>query len=214
MHEIAPGLHTSDQDLRFFGVEIGARITVLDTPDGRLVHSPIDIDPATLDGVRWVLAPNKLHHLFVGDWADSGAEVWASPGLPDKRPDVRFHGVVETGTHPFGPDFEVMALTCFNLTNEVVIFHKPGRTLLVTDLVFHFTPRFPWFTRAAMWGSFAYPGCCASLLERVGMNRSVARTEIARILEWDFDRLVMAHGDVIETDGKAALRRAYHWLKL
>jgi len=46
----------------------------------------------------------------------------------------------------------------------------------------------------------------------LALERTEARDEIGRILEWDFDRLIMAHGDVIETDGKQAFRSAYRWL--
>ena len=215
MREIASGVHIADRPLRFFGVEIGTRMTVLQLSDGLLVHSPIDVDPETLEGLgdpRWVLAPNKLHHLFVGPWIDAGLEGWAAPGLPDKRTDLSFAGVVETGTHPFGPEVEVVALSCFSLSNEVVLFHEPSRTLLVTDLVFNFPRTAPWFTRFAMGCACAYPGCRASLLERVGMNRAVAREEIAILQGFGFERIVMSHGDVVETDAQQAFADAYRWL--
>ena len=80
--------------------------------------------------------------------------------------------------------------------------------------MFHFTRAAPWLTRASMWCSAAYPGCRASILERVGMKRALAREEIGGLLEFDFDRLVMAHGAVIERGGKDALRGAYRWLGL
>ncbi len=215
MHEIAPCIHILDRQLRFFGLEVGTRMTVLQLADGLLVHSPIDVPPETLKALgepRWVLAPNKLHHLFVGPWVDAGLEGWAAPGLPEKRPDVPFTGVVESGTYPFGPDIEVVTLTCFSATNEVVLFHKPSRTLLVTDLVFNFPRTAPWLTRAAMWCAGCYPGCKTSLLERVGMKRAIAREEIKTIQGFGFARIVMAHGNVVETDAGGAFARAYRWL--
>ena len=208
---IADGLRAVEAPQRFYGLEVGTRMTVLETSDGTLVHSPISFDAASLSP-RWVLAPNLLHHLYVGPWADSGAELWGAPGLPKKRADVAFDGVVEAGTSPFGTDIEVLPMRSFGLTNEVVVLHRPTRTLVVTDLVFHFGPDAPWLTRFAMGLSGAYPGCRTSILERLGMKRATAREEIETILSWDFDRLIMAHGDIIETGGKDALRSAYHWL--
>ena len=79
----------------------------------------------------------------------------------------------------------VPPLRCFSLTNEVVLLHRPSRTLVVTDLVFNFTADYPWLTRAAMFSSGAYPGCQASMLERVGMDRGIAREEIAGLLALD-----------------------------
>lgn len=215
MREIASGVHTLERPLRFLGIEVGTRMTVLQLADGLLVHSPIDVPPETLRTIgepRWVLAPNKLHHLFVGPWIDAGLEGWAAPGLPEKRRDVPFTGVVESGTHPFGPDVEVVTLSCFSLSNEVVLFHKPSRTLLVTDLVFNFSRTAPWLTRFIMGCALCYPGCKASLIERIGMNRQIAREEIATILGFGFERIVMSHGEIVETDAREVWAGAYRWL--
>lgn len=211
---IAPGVHVAEGPQRFFGIEVGARMTVLECEGGLLVHAPLAIDPAAVAAVgeaRWVLAPNKLHHLYVGPWAET-LEAWACPGLPEKRPDVAFHGVVSPDSKPFGPDVDLLPMACFSLTNEVAVLHRPSRTLVVTDLVFHFDADAPWLTRAAMFCACGYPGCQTTTLERVGMRRAVARTEVGTLLEWDFDRLIMAHGQVIETGGKQALRNAFRWL--
>ncbi len=163
---------------------------------------------------RWVLAPNKFHHLFAKPWIDLGLEAWAAPGLPEKRPDLQFTGVVASGTHPFGAEVEVITLTCFSPTNEVVLFHKPSRSLIVTDLLFNFPPTVPRLTKAVMWCAGCYPGCRASLLERFGMKRKLARQELGAILEFDFERLIMAHGQVVEKDAREVLARAYAWLDL
>ena len=38
------------------------------------------------------------------------------------------------------------------------------------------------------------------------------RASLDRILAWDFDRVVVTHGDVLESGGKQALRQAFSWL--
>ena len=77
------------------GLEVGARMTVLALEGGLLVHSPVAVDPETvahLGTPRWVVSPNKLHHLHIGPWIEGGLEGWAAPGLPEKRPDLAFSG--------------------------------------------------------------------------------------------------------------------------
>lgn len=218
MRRLAPGVHVAETPLRFLGLEVGARMTVLELASGLLVHSPIDVAPSSLASIgepRWVLAPNKMHHLYVGRWAEAGIEAWAAPGLPTKRRDVAFAGVIDSpGSSPFGDEVAVLPLTCFAMTNEVAVLHRPSGTLVLTDLVFNFPPTAPWTTRVGMRCAGAYPGCRASLLEQAGMRRAVARREINLLLGWDFDRVVLAHGDVIERGGKDALRQAYRWLRL
>lgn len=210
-------LHTFEAPQRFLGLEIGTRMTVISIEGSLLLHSPIDLDPealAALGTPRWLLAPNLMHHLYVKPWIERGVESWAAPGLPEKRTDLRFDHVVNEDLSPFGDAIQLIPLRCFPLTNEVVVFHRPSRTLILTDLVFNFTAETPWLTRAAMWCSGAYPGCRVSVLERFGMNRAVARKEIAALLELDFDRVILAHGAIVESNGKAALREAYRWLGL
>src|SRR5262249_37138380 len=69
---------------------------------GLLVHSPVELDAElrhsidALGETRVIIAPNKLHHLFVQDYiaAYPKARVYAAPGLPQKRPDLRFDDIL------------------------------------------------------------------------------------------------------------------------
>lgn len=217
LRQVAPDVHVAEAPQRFLGMELGARMTVLALSGGLLVHSPVDIDPALLAPLgnpRWVLAPNLFHHLYAGPWAEAGLELWAAPGLQEKRPDLPIAGVPARNAHPFGSDIDLLPLTCFPMSNEVVVLHRPSRTLITTDLVFHLPPTAPLATRAAMRCLCGYPGCRSTLLERVAMKRPEARKELGMLLSWDFDRLIMAHGEIIETGGKDALRDAFAWLDL
>jgi len=63
----------AEAPLRFYGVPFGARMTVVRLADGGLlIHSPLEPVPplrAEIDAlgpVRYVVSPNKLHHLFLG----------------------------------------------------------------------------------------------------------------------------------------------------
>jgi glyoxylase-like metal-dependent hydrolase (beta-lactamase superfamily II) len=40
-------------------------------------------------------------------------------------------------------------------------------------------------------------------------DKAAARQSLKRILEWDFDRIVLSHGDLIEDDAKATARQAW-----
>jgi hypothetical protein len=43
-------------------------------------------------------------------------------------------------------------------------------------------------------------------------NRSLARRSLERLLSWDFDKLIIAHGGCIEKDAKPFVERAFQWL--
>jgi hypothetical protein len=213
--EIGQGLYVVDRAQRFLGIELGARMSVLQLEGGVLVVSPVDIDPgllADLGTLRWALAPNLFHHLYLGRWMEAGAVGYAPLGLAEKRPELALDVVVEQAGEPFGPEVRLIPLKCFAMTQEIAVLHRPSRSLILTDLLFNLSADLPFATRAAFACLCAYPGCKTSLLERVGMNRAVARQEIAGLLALDFDRLVMAHGEVVETGGKEALEGAFGWL--
>ena len=43
-------------------------------------------------------------------------------------------------------------------------------------------------------------------------EREAAREQLDRMLAWDIDRIVLSHGEMIPSDGREVLRRAYAWL--
>ncbi len=99
------------------------------------------------------------------------------------------------------------------MENEVVFLHRPSRTLVMCDLAFNFGPNVPLITRLTMsvlggYGRFR-PTRLDPLLIR---DRRAARESLERMLAWDFDRIVIAHGEVLESGGREALRHGYAWL--
>jgi hypothetical protein len=43
-------------------------------------------------------------------------------------------------------------------------------------------------------------------------DRRAARRSIDRLLAHDFDRVILAHGRVLQSGGREAVREAYRWL--
>ncbi|WP_199322569.1 MULTISPECIES: hypothetical protein [Calothrix] len=84
--------------------------------------------------------------------------------------------------------------------------------MIVTDLVFHFddqsTPRTKFI--AKMLG--AYKQLRPSLLEKFATQDKVkVQNSIQQILTWDFERIIMAHGSIIERDAKPLFKAGYEW---
>ncbi|MCA8925488.1 MAG: tetraacyldisaccharide 4'-kinase, partial [Planctomycetes bacterium] len=54
--------------------------------------APLEAEVRALGTLRWLVTPNKIHHLFLGPWLErfEGAVALAPPGLPPRRPDLRF----------------------------------------------------------------------------------------------------------------------------
>ena len=43
-------------------------------------------------------------------------------------------------------------------------------------------------------------------------DRAAARASLEKILAWDFERVTVTHGSVLEHGGREALRKSYEWL--
>ena len=223
LRPLAPDLWVADRPQTFYGLPVGTRMTVIRLADGALLlHSPVALDAqlrSELDAigrVRYVVAPNRVHHLYAGDVAKAypEARLWVGPGLERKRPDLTFVAVLGDDAPEEWRD--AVAQVFFRgrpYENEVVFFHRPSRTLILCDLAFNFGPRTATSTRLLMqlvrsYGVFG-PSKLDPLLIR---DRAAARASLERILAWDFDRVVVAHGDVLESGGREALRAGYGWL--
>lgn len=223
MRQLDADLWIHETPLRFLGLEVGARMTVIRLPDATLLlHSPVAAETElvreveALGEVRHLVAPNRFHHLFVGDWkrACPEAAIYVAPGLETKRPELEIAAVL--GDQPesgWRSALDQVLLGGFPLSNEVVFFHRPSATLLATDLAFHIGPTSAPLTRLAFRLGGSYGRLAPTLIERLLVrDREAFRQSLERILAWPFERVVVAHGDVSEKGGREELVRGYAWL--
>ena len=223
LRPLAKDIWVAERPQTFYGLPVGTRMTVIRLSGGRLLlHSPVALDAglrAELDSlgrVRYVVAPNRVHHLYAGEVAKvyPEARLWVAPGLERKRPDLAFVAVL--GDEPPEEWREEVQQTFFRgrpYENEVVFFHRASRTLILCDLAFNFGPRSAAPTRLLMRFLRSYGRFGPSKLDPwLIRDRDAARRSLERILAWDFDRVVVAHGEILERGGREALRAGYAWL--
>jgi len=221
--ELAKDLWVVERPQRFYGLEVGTRMSVMRLADGSLLlHSPVALDAAlrceldAIGRVRYAVAPNRVHHLYAGEVAAAypQARLWVAPGLARKRPDLVFVDVLgDEAPAEWRDEVDQVFFRGRPYENEVVFLHRASRTLILCDLAFNFGPRSAAPTRVLMrlirsYGRFG-PSTLDPWLIR---DRRAARQSLERILAWDFDRVVVAHGDVLESGGRDALRQGYAWL--
>ena len=219
---IADEVWVADQPLKFFGLALGARMTVIRLPDGHLwIHSPIRLDEElqgqlrALGPVGFLVAPSKVHHLFIKPYIEAfpDAQVYVAPGLPKKREDLASATVL--GSDPpeaWSAVIEQQLLLGAPYMNEVVFFHRPSESLLVTDLMFNISEARGWWTRNYLRWMGALGGPRQSKMVRYcTRDRHAMARSLDRVFEWPFSRVVGTHGDVLETDAKSALGAACAW---
>jgi hypothetical protein len=90
---------------------------------------------------------------------------------------------------------------------EVAMFHRASRTLILVDLIENFTDTTShtggalkfWIKYVfRMWGN---PRPAPEY--QMGWNdRQAAAKSLRRILAWDFQQIVLSHGDLIQSDAR------------
>jgi hypothetical protein len=97
---------------------------------------------------------------------------------------------------------------------EHAFFHAPSRSLVVCDLLFNVhacsSAGMRFFLRCAgAWNQPAQSRTWRFLVR----DRAAASSSIERILGWDFARVVVAHGDVLEGDARRVVEDATRWMR-
>ena len=209
---------------------IPLRMTVIRLTDGTLLlHSPTPPTPqlcAELDAlgrITALVAPNLAHWMSVPAWQRlyPEAKTWAAPGLRRRGPvrrsgmriDAELNGAAPAG---WGGALELVPVPGGLGFTEIALFHRSSRTLVLTDLVLNLEPQLlPWLARGFMRlvGTTAPGGRAPVYLRQlIKAGGPAARAAAARLVALRPDRVVFAHGRMLETDATAALTRSLGWL--
>ena len=220
---LADDLYALEDSVRLpFGISMPSRATVVRLAQDRLVViSPTAIDDTraraidALGEVTAVVAPNVMHNLFFSAAAQRWpkARVFAPPSIAKKVKGLDFTPLGGGGDDPFGGELIARRVDGVPGIDEHVFFHPRSRTLVVTDLVFNVHAASSWSTRLLFRMVGAWKKLETSRSWRfVTKDRDAAAASVADILGWDFDRLVMAHGDVVAQSAYAPFAHAVRWL--
>ena len=96
--------------------------------------------------------------------------------------------------------------------NETVFFHRSSRTLIITDTAYNFNEHSSLVIQLATRALGGYNKLQPSRLEKLGTrDKDQVAASIVNALKWDFDRVIPAHGSIVETDGKTAFQTGYEW---
>ncbi|MGN2243523.1 DUF4336 domain-containing protein [Frateuria sp. GZRR33] len=233
---IAPGLWIVDGPIVRMAAPLGmsapfpTRMTVVRLPDGGLwCHSPIAPDTALFEAVdalgpvRHLVSPNKIHYTYIAAWKQRypQAVAWASPGVRERAAsqciEAPFDADLEDAAPPaWAGTLDQLRFKGSRAIEEVVFLHRPSATLVLADLIENFeadrldTPM-RWLAR---FGGVLAPEGSMPLDMRLTYlgHKAEARACLERMLAWQPQRIVLAHGQCFMDHGEAELRRAFAWL--
>jgi hypothetical protein len=206
------------------GMPFPTRMIIAQLADGSMwVNSPVSVAPEVLDRImrmgpiKYLVAPTKLHVWRLESWHElfPEAELWAPPQVPDKFKRLPFIGML--GDQPpvsWANDFEQLVFRGNIFVEEIYFLHRRSRTLIVADFI-QSRPLLkgrPFRNAFLKLAGVAPDGGVPIDIRLSFLHRTLARQSLARLLSWDFDKLILAHGDCVVKDAKAFVECAFRWL--
>lgn len=221
LRQLDKNLWVLDKPFQTMGIDLGGRMTVVKLAEGGLwVHSPVRLTPeehkelSCLGPVKHIVAPNDAHHLFAAEFvrAYPQAQLHVAPGLQTKNRALGAGTVLdESAPAAYRNDIKQHLVDGMPQLNETVFLH--GRTLIVTDLVFNIAEVKGLATKLFLKLDGALGGVRATRIVRFLIkDRRKFRASLEHILGWDFDRMIVTHGEVLNSGAAAALRGAYRFI--
>jgi hypothetical protein len=202
------------------------RMTVVRLHNGDLfLHSPITLDKQLalaiqrLGTVRHLVSPNQFHYAHIGEWQKAFPEtsVWASPRVRERARarhiDVHFTHDLGERPPPEWCDEMDQTLVPGGVFKEFVFFHKPSRTLILTDTIMNLDldkMTQPWRAFTKLSGMYhprgqIFFGMRLPLL----LQKSRTSAAITKIKAWQPERIVLSHGRCFEGDADSVIRRLF-----
>eukprot|EP00984_Skeletonema_dohrnii_P012974 scaffold5322_cov139-Skeletonema_dohrnii-CCMP3373.AAC.5 len=221
----APNIYIQEYPIKYAGCHFHSRMTIIKLSTGQLwIHSPCDITPQlkseieALGPVGVIIAPGNYHRLHVHSCQNAfpSAQTIICPGVEKKQPKLKYDAILHE-TKPeeaYAADLEQVLLQGNRVINEVAFLHKESKTLILTDsieLIGDSTPgtnwvlRFWWKYLLRMW-NVPKP---APEYQMGWNNKALAKKSMERIMQWDFEQVIISHGDNITEDAKNVVHRAW-----
>jgi len=223
LEKIGDNIWSHNMRVRFGGIPLWHRMTAIRLDDGSVVlHSPAKLSPELRDGINQlgpvssIVAPSWWHDMYLQEYLAT----WPEAGFYAASALIKWHrqwpsalplGV--DGVQTWDGQIDQAPIKGIGLfLDEVALFHRASRSLIVADMLFnvsHEDARITQVLAPIVIGR----GCCFARMYRPFVfDKKLFRTSIQAILDWDFDQIVVGHGEIVRSAGKAAFRRAFAWI--
>jgi hypothetical protein len=168
--------------------------------------------------VRYILSPNKIHHLFLSQWVKNwpDARLYAPPGLADRKSDLHFDAELEDEPAPeWAEDIDQVIFRGSFMMEEVAFYHRVSRTAIICDLIQrHLEPKMLGWKGALMRldGLVGEHGSTPREWRATFLRRGPARAARDKVLGWKADRLLIAHGECAQAKAGPIIASALSWI--
>ena len=215
LKSIVPEVWMMSFPLMTLGVDLQRNVTILRLASKKLiVHSTAPFSADDVASIRqlgepgWIVEGLLRHDTF----ATQGTK--AFPGVPYLATErAELDGVGAESVFPppaeWGDEVAVLPVNGVPSFGEIAMLHRPTRTLIAGDLLFNFPGKQDlvkkvFLNLGAVVGKYD-PGVTRPFKRAIEDEMAFVES-VRAILEWDFDRIIVAHGEPIRSGGKEKLR--------
>lgn len=213
-----------EDSMAMFGTRLALRMTIVKLADDSLwMCTPTPHNPqlqnrvATMGELKYIVASSNGHNLFLEDWhgAFPDAAVYVAAKIPNKRPNLKSYTLLrDMDVFPWQADVETLPMDGVPLFDEHMFYHGRSKTLLVTDFIQNYTgieqKGLGTIITKLILEPIGFKGKCLAppLKTKLAVkDRKALRASLDRLWNLDIERVVPAHGDILEQDAKQDIRR-------
>lgn len=196
------------------GVVIPLHSMLVETATKAVLVSPVGTraEMTACEGRQVVLVePSLLHHKRLAKAVQvlEPQELWGPDGFAEKLPEFKDARVFGRDPWPHDDMLSFAEIQGAPFRNEVVFFHHPTRTLYTADLAFDILEPKGVIAPLALrmmgiYKQFAVP----KMWNRWVKDKAAFKTSIDRVLAWPIERIAVAHGDMVQHNGREKLFKA------
>ncbi len=200
------------------GARLRLRMTIVKLTNGGLwIHSPTALSDElkskveTLGPVNFIIGPSNGHNLWLREWqkAYPKASLHVSFGVVKKLALKNVQVLDESHDNIWQSDLVRVYMQGAPFFNESVFFHPSTKSLIVTDLIQNHSDDWPAGLPGFLWrfifAPLGFSGQCVAPPLKLGFmikDKQAFASCISRIQDWDFERIIVTHGDIIKTNAK------------
>lgn len=201
------------------GVDLQRVVTILRLESGKLIiHSTAPFSKFDEQEIRalgepvWLLDVLLRHDTFSAEGKNAFPETQylTPPGF--EAPD----GIATESLIPepveWADEISVLLVEGAPAFSEIVVLHRPSRTLIVGDLLFNFPGKqdlwTSFFLKIGAVGGKPDPGMTRPFKNAIEDEAAFAAS-VQTILGWDFDRIIVGHGEPVRSGAKEKMRAVF-----
>ena len=230
LEQIGDSLWLAEGDIvDFLSFPYPTRMLIARFADSALwVWSPVKLSAElraevdALGRMAHLVSPNKLHHLYLGQWTEAypNAKLWGPLSTIKRRPELVFEPPLQDSSPPeWGGTIDQAWFRGSLIMDEIVFFHRPSGVAIFADLIEAFSEEFlcahwsGWRRWLARLDGITLAAPHAPLEWRLSfLCRGPARAARDKILGWPIKQAVIAHGEWPSANASEFVRGDLAWV--